>query len=348
MKAIKPGYEIINEPSVTKKIERIARICYKSEDKIADGTDIRMINDLIKRQHTAMLEHGSVVVRVNRCNYKYLQDAVLYMTSECAKDKFVPKKSYLRFTYCNKQYIVSGNVRAWYEFFMFIGASSNYGIPKSVFDVVNGAVGNIFDCFVNNVNNTNYSSVFYSHPECKALLITDFSKLSMKERMVHETLSVLFTVDRGITHELVRHRDCSFAQESTRYCNYMLDKFGEEITFIIPYFFDTGLGADSNSLVYKAWEHVCIVAEAEYFSLLKYGATPQQARDVLPTSVKSDIVVTATLDEWRHIFNLRACDSTGPAHPQMKEVMIPLLKDLRAVKYNFAFGNLIAADEVTA
>ena len=165
--------------------------------------------------------------------------------------------------------------------------------------------------------------------------------------MVHETFSVLFTVDRGVTHELVRMRDCSFAQESTRYCNYNLGKFGNEITVINPCFFDTGMGTASNSLVYEEWKHSCETAERSYFKLLEYGAKPQEARDVLPTSVKADIVMTTNLAEWKHIFNLRACDSTGPAHPQMKEVMIPLFKEMRE-KYPFAFGDMIAADEVHA
>ena len=150
----------------------------------------------------------------------------------------------------------------------------------------------------------------------------------------------------GNTHELVRMRDCSFAQESTRYCNYANGKFSNEITVILPCFFDTGMGTNSNSLVYKEWESACKNAEASYFKLLEYGAKPQEARDVLPTSVKADIVMTTNLAEWKHIFNLRACDSTGPAHPQMKEVMIPLFKEMRE-KYPFAFGDMVAADEVT-
>ena len=106
------------------------------------------------------------------------------------------------------------------------------------------------------------------------------------------------------------------------------------------------MGAASNSLVYEEWKHSCETAERSYFKLLEYGAKPQEAGDVLPTSVKADIVMTTNLAEWKHIFNLRACDSTGPAHPQMKEVMIPLFKEMRE-KYPFAFGDMVAADEVT-
>ena len=136
------------------------------------------------------------------------------------------------------------------------------------------------------------------------------------------TISVLFTVDRGVTHELVRHRLASFAQESTRYCNYSHDKFGDEITVIKPYFFE------KDSPEYKLWKDSCLQAEKAYFDLLKAGATPQEARLVLPTSVKADITVTANIREWRHILNLRAAGTTGKPHPQMCEVMVPLLNEL--------------------
>ena len=204
-------------------------------------------------------------------------------------------------------------------------------------------VNNIFDIDVDTFDFVTFD--MYDEDDFHAKVVTDMNQLTDEERMVHETFSVLFTVDRGVTHELVRMRDCSFAQESTRYCNYANGKFGNEITVILPCFFDTGMGTNSNSLVYKEWESACKNAEASYFKLLEYGAKPQEARNVLPTSVKADIVMTTNLAEWKHIFNLRACDSTGPAHPQMKEVMIPLFKEMRN-KYPFAFGNMIAADEV--
>lgn len=144
----------------------------------------------------------------------------------------------------------------------------------------------------------------------------------------HSSLSVMFTVDRGVTHELVRHRIMSFSQESTRYCNYSCDKFDNEITVILPCFFDTGMGTASNSLVYQSWKHSCEVAESEYFNLLSMGASPQQARSVLPTSTKADIALTGNYREWRHFFKLRACGVTGAPHPQMKEVAVPLLYEI--------------------
>lgn len=137
----------------------------------------------------------------------------------------------------------------------------------------------------------------------------------------HSSLSVKFTVDRGVTHELVRHRIASFAQESTRYCNYGSDKFGNEITVIKPLFFD------ENSAQYKEWKNACEQAEKYYFNLINLGGSkPEEARTILPTSTKAEITVTANYREWRNIFKLR-CDK--PAHPQIREVMIPLLHELQ-------------------
>ena len=144
----------------------------------------------------------------------------------------------------------------------------------------------------------------------------------------HSSLSVKFVVDRGVSHELVRHRIASFAQESTRYCNYSKDKFGNEITVILPCFFDTGMGILSNSLVYQEWKSACECAEERYFNLLKMGATPQQARTVLPNSLKTEITVTANYREWRNFFKLRTAEAS---HPQMREVAIPLLKELKTL-----------------
>ncbi len=136
----------------------------------------------------------------------------------------------------------------------------------------------------------------------------------------HSSLSVKFVVDRGVSHELVRHRIASFAQESTRYCNYSKDKFGKEITVIKPFFF----AEDSDN--YQAWKFAMRYAENIYFRLIELGATPQEARSVLPNSTKTEITITANYREWRAFFKLRTAKA---AHPQMREVTIPLFKELK-------------------
>lgn len=139
----------------------------------------------------------------------------------------------------------------------------------------------------------------------------------------HASVTVKFVVDRGISHELVRHRMASFAQESTRYCNYIKDDFGSEITFIIP------KCLDGESAAYDAWKSVMEYCEDAYFYLLNIGFMPQEARAVLPNSTKTEVVMTANLREWRHFFKLRALGTTGKPHPQMLEVTIPLLEDFK-------------------
>lgn len=135
----------------------------------------------------------------------------------------------------------------------------------------------------------------------------------------HAHISVKFICDRGVSHEIVRHRMASYAQESTRYCNYSSGKHGNEITVIEPCFFKK----DSNE--YAAWLYACHTCEKAYMQLLSLGCTPQEARSVLPTSLKTEIVVTMNLREWIHFFNLRVLGTTGAPHPQMKESALPVL-----------------------
>ena len=135
----------------------------------------------------------------------------------------------------------------------------------------------------------------------------------------HSILTVRFIVDRGVSHEIVRHRIASFAQESTRYCNYSKDKFGNEITVVKPY-------TIQNDTEFAHWWVSCAEAEKVYFDLLNYGATPQIARSVLPNSLKTELIMTANYREWRNFFRLRTAKA---AHPQMREVAVPLLNELK-------------------
>lgn len=137
----------------------------------------------------------------------------------------------------------------------------------------------------------------------------------------HSQLSVLFTCDRGVANELVRHRIASFAQESTRYCNYSKEKFGGELSFVKPSYISDG------TREYYAWETVCVDAEAAYLCMVSdLKLRPEQARCVLPLCLKTEIVVTANYREWRNIFKLR---TPVAAHPQMRELMCPLLLEVQ-------------------
>ena len=137
----------------------------------------------------------------------------------------------------------------------------------------------------------------------------------------HFIISVKMTIDRGVSHEIVRHRIASYAQESTRYCNYNQGKFGGEITVIEPLFFD------KDTPEYFIWAESCLRAEQAYNELIQMGRSPQEARSVLPNSLKTEIVVTMNLREWIHFFNLRAFGTTGAPHPQMKEIALMVLAE---------------------
>jgi len=151
----------------------------------------------------------------------------------------------------------------------------------------------------------------------------------------HEKVTVRVVCDRGVTHEIVRHRLCAFSQESTRYCDY--HKNGE-IQVIDPCFWPENSGVPSIEDKRALWLISMIDAERKYNALRERGASPQEARSVLPNSLKTEIVVTADLREWRHIFNLR---TSKKAHPQMREIMIPLLAEFKQ-RIPVVFDDIIA------
>ena len=170
---------------------------------------------------------------------------------------------------------------------------------------------------------TCYKSENKITPESATKFVAGIVKRGHEAMLEHASMTVKFTVDRGVSHELVRHRLFSFAQESTRYCNYSADKFGKEITVIRPCFLP------NDGVVKDVWETAAENAEESYFWLLEHGMTPQEARSVLPNCLKTEVVVTGNMREWRHFFLLRAAGETGAPHPQMAEVAIPLFKAVR-------------------
>lgn len=162
----------------------------------------------------------------------------------------------------------------------------------------------------------------------------------------HASLTVCFYVDRGVTHEVVRHRLASYAQESTRYCNYSQDRFGSDVTYIDlrkgieadPKV--SQLSAEVQKAIYMEWIDACVDAEMHYLKMIELGATPQIARSVLNHSTKAELVVTMNIREWRHFLSLRAVGTTGKPHPQMQEVAVPLLATL-ASYLPALFGDLL-------
>jgi thymidylate synthase (FAD) len=163
---------------------------------------------------------------------------------------------------------------------------------------------------------TCYKSEDKTSPDSARKLLTRIVRQGHDSVLEHISVTVRIVCDRGVTHELVRHRMCSFSQESTRYANYAQDKFGREITVVRPFFWS------QDDARYALWLSAMQACEDAYLKLVEAGATAQEARSVLPNSLKTEIVTTANIREWRHIFKLR-CDKA--AHPQMRQVMLPLL-----------------------
>jgi len=153
---------------------------------------------------------------------------------------------------------------------------------------------------------------------------------TINEKLTHYDRTVIFTCDRGISHEIVRHRPASYCQESTRYCNYSKEGFGGEITVIEPSYLEPG------TTPYRLWKAACDFAESQYFALLNVGLYPQEARGVLPTCLKTEVCMTTYLSEWRHFLSLRG---SMAAHPQIRELALPLCGDL-TIAHGDVFGGV--------
>ncbi len=308
MKIINAGYEFINENSILKKIELAGRVCYKSEDKISEDSAKTFISNIIKRGHEAVLEHGSFCFEVDAEVFDGILDS----------ERFLENKgftSFLRHTSINS-YLISGNVRAWREFL------------KAHFKYITTIPGYMKDFILSNpilFPEFQYEGNFnILHGMFR---LVDTSQLTNPiEIRTHRDETVKFIVDRGISHEIVRHRPSSYCQESTRYCNYSKDKFGNEITVINPCFWRKDEEENKEYIKYAVWKRSMKEAENAYFELLSMGATPQEARSVLPTELKTEIVMTANIGEWYHFGKLR---TSTAAHPQIREVVIPLLNEFQ-------------------
>lgn len=309
MKLIKPSFEIWEQPAglegVYKQIEKVGRVCYKSEDKITEDSAKPFVDRMIKSGHGAMLEHGTV-----------------YLQYEVVKGAINPLTKY----YLNK-----------------------YSKVKAK----EGAIGETMRLFVT----TNLRVLVENG------WLDDLQYICEPTEYHERRVTVHFVCDRGVSHEFVRHRVMSFAQESTRYCNYSKDKFGNELTFIIPCWCDDIPDAlslkDSMDVKKFVWGTDNLAATVEekgvvnrqvskftqrflyemqgdedtYIGLIAAGYKPQEARAVLPNSLKTELVVTGFTSDWNHFFDLRARGTTGAPHPQAKELAEPLMKKFITRKY---------------
>ena len=302
MKLIKPSFEILEQlpglEGMYKQIELAGRTCYKSEDKITEDSAKEFVDRMIKSGHGAMLEHGTVYLSLD-------------MTS---------REQYFKYCY-NK----------------FSKANSTGNAEYSTW---RGFVTTNLRVLVEND------------------WMEDLQYISEPIEYHEKRHTVKFICDRGVSHEFVRHRVFSFAQESTRYCNYSKDKFGNEITCILPPWLSEndlpkGFGYTSDDwgsviceFYYEATEKgksegftiepvrnfvfALQTSEQLYFSLLKEGWKAQEARSVLPNALKTELVMTGFKSDWKHFFELRC---PGSAHPQARELAIPLQEKFKELKW---------------
>lgn len=292
MRLIKPSFSIWDQQEglegVYKQIERAGRVCYKSEDKITEDSAKEFVERMIKSGHGAMLEHGTVYLKIP---YGTMDDR-----GEFSNEPIVIK-------YIDNPYSVVMN-----------NSENDYWYITS-----------------------NYRVIIENE------WIDDLQYLCEPTEFHAKRITVHFVCDRGVSHEFVRHRVMSFAQESTRYCNYSKDKFGNEVTFIEPCWLED-YNYEGNTY-YNGFLVALRAAEANYFDLMKKWEdripdkryktgfrnnpwTPQQARAVLPNSLKTELVMTGFVSDWKRFFRLRSrIAKTGKPHPQAQELADPLMDE---------------------
>lgn len=317
MNIVKPYAQLINHEDPQMHIEVIGRTCYKSENKITEASNRSFIAQLYKSKHWAMLEHFIFIYDVTSMSC----DGEEYL--EISAPGYNVSSAYV--DYNSQRNVISFNATAinnLYEKFIKTNDRKQYLIKR----LIDRCIWD-YDCHELFGKDRDEYKIFNDSyiEDLEPLKIND---LILEEQKIHAWQTVKFVCDRGVSHELVRHRIASFAQESTRYCNYSKDKFGNEITVIKPIFFDNYCKAGDDDIQYNMWHEAMIRCEKLYFQLLKTGAKPQEARSVLPNSLKTEVIMTAKLDEWNHFFGLRV---DTPAHPQMRELTIPLYMQFKSV-----------------
>ncbi len=279
MKIVLPSFEELKTDSLYKKIEIAGRTCYKSENLITETSAYEFTKRILSYNHGSVLEHFNLVFKVDEKTYLEIKKLNL---------------DFVKFTNLTFP-IVSMNFRAFYNIYLTHEEECLYPIYKYMEEY-----------YPDLIKNHHESSL-----EVEFLNNDKLLSLTQDEKDMHLLITIKLITDRGVSHELVRHRLASFSQESTRYCNYGKEKFSHEISFVKTY----GLTDEQFEIWKKAMEN----AEKSYFELLNMNAKPETCRSVLPNSLKTEIVTSCNIKEWKLIFELR-CAST--AHPDIRFLMI--------------------------
>ena len=356
MKLIKPSFEIIPQAAglegIYKQIERAGRTCYKSEDKITEDSAKEFVDRMIKSGHGAMLEHGTVYLmvytiapedwdkKIARHPRITIDDARDYLRTNptCnskGEENWWAKEARhialkIAVKYADNPYSKVKIVNAKHE------VNTEGGViitPTGKMSIVTKGSGKVISVFNTILITTNLRVLVENN------WLDDLKYVCEPTKHHERRVIVKFVCDIGVSHEFVRHRVFSFAQESTRYCNYSKDKFNNEITFITPPWFDKELHFNSEALdIVDNFSELkeqfgldgavflfnLLNAEDNYKTLINEEWKPQQARAILPNSLKTELVMTGFVCDWKHFFELRCA---GSAHPQARELAIPLYEE---------------------
>lgn len=304
MKIVEQSVELLkHDIDPYKFIEKCARTCYKSEDKITDESAVKMVAALATNKHYAMFEHEYVYFRLST-------DAMDIFLTEIDP----PLLKYINIGYDG---YISGSLRS------FIELIENYKHPAVQW------IAKLLNEKYPEIINDDMAPFYAREDDWKNVIclvsrqdmIDNSSAYSLKISLPH---TLRFITNRGVANELVRHRPASFAQESTRYVDYGNDKNSNQISVIKPHIGSTDI------LNYENWHYAMLMAETQYMNLRKGGIPAEIARGVLPMDLKTEIVITATEEEWQHIVDLRYHGTTGRPHPQIKELIgmaYPILQE---------------------
>ena len=308
MKIIEQSHTWIKEPDPIKLIELCGRTSYKSEDKITEDSANKFVKMLTKSGHHSVLEHASICFKLE-CT-----DSWLFIVTQ--------PFHYLRWTTERERTLISGNFRAWLNFIKAIGTKTP---PTNIANIL---------AYLHESYPIIFPEPLYKYKQILPYIASE-CLMYPREKLIHATRTCRFITNRGVTHELVRHRPWAFSQESTRYV-----KYGGEMEFILPvwgsknmlntwkYCRDIEDSRDAGVILF-AEQHLLknqLHSELTYQALLQEGWKPEQAREVLPNSLKTEIVCTAPLSEWKHMLKLR---TSKAAHPQIRALMKPVLSNLK-------------------
>lgn len=334
MKVLNAGYKIItndynDKNHILKKIEDVSTIYSQDEHEVTDKYCAAYVKHLIKRKQKQAFSHAMITFELDELGYERLMNAVTSLRELQVDypEEYSIFTNHLIYTKYYDGYevhcYVTGSLSAWiteiqtlYNFLNCIP----FDICKAIYELTDGIIDICNDC--NSTDSTvNLSGIMTQ-------VVTDYSTMPKWHRMHHEFITVRFDVDRNINNDLSNKDDLITIQQNLYWPQ-------KELTVIKPSYLENG------TIGYMKWEEACKAAEAAYLSLVEGGAEERLVNIILPLSTKSSFGITSNLMDWHYTFNRMACQFNGHVHPQIEEVMIPCLKELKEnLGYGFAFDDL--------